>query len=340
MSDAPRRPLDDIRALIAGMPGPDLASAAAVAARDAQLTKPAGSLGRMEEIATWLATWQGKATPTVDRPTVAVFAANHGVAARGVSAYPAEVTVQMVANFAAGGAAINQICLANDIGLKVFELALEVPTPDIAEQDAFSEGELAATMAFGMEALADGPDLLCLGEMGIANTTVAAAVHHALYGGTAVDWVGAGTGVEGEGLARKRDAVAMAVGRLAGERDGLEVLRRVGGREIAAMAGAILGARHQRVPVVVDGYVATAAAAVLHAVDPGAIGHCLFAHVSAEQAHRAVLERLGVSPLLDLGMRLGEGSGAALAAVLVRTAARVHSGMATFAGAGVSGPAD
>jgi nicotinate-nucleotide--dimethylbenzimidazole phosphoribosyltransferase len=340
MSDAPRRPLDDIRALIAGMPGPDLAAAAAVAARDAQLTKPAGSLGRLEEIAAWLATWQGKATPTVDRPTVAVFAANHGVAARGVSAYPPEVTVQMVANFAAGGAAINQICLANDIGLKVFELALEVPTPDIAEEDAFSEGELAATMAFGMEALADGPDLLCLGEMGIANTTVAAAIHHGLYGGTAADWVGAGTGVEGDGLDRKREAVTLAAARLAGVRDGLEVLRRVGGREIAAMAGAILGARHQRVPVVVDGYVATAAAAALHAVDPRAIDHCLFAHVSAEKAHRAVLERLGATALLDLGMRLGEGSGAALAAVIVRTAARVHAGMATFAGAGVSGPAD
>lgn len=340
MSDAPRRPLDDIRALIAAMPGADANAVAAVAARDAQLTKPAGSLGRLEDIAAWLAAWQGKATPTVDRPTVAVFAANHGVAARGVSAYPAEVTVQMVANFAAGGAAINQICLANDIGLKVFELALEVPTPDIAEEDAFSEGELAATMAFGMEALVDGPDLLCLGEMGIANTTVAAAVHHALYGGTAADWVGAGTGVEGDGMARKREAVDMAVGRLGGERDGLEVLRRVGGREIAAMAGAILGARHQRVPVIVDGYVATAAAAALHAVDPTAISHCLFAHVSAEQAHRAVLARLGVTALLDLGMRLGEGSGAALAAVLVRTAARVHAGMATFAGAGVSGPSE
>lgn len=340
MSDAPRRPLEDIRALIASMPGPDMQAAAAVAARDAQLTKPAGSLGRLEDIAGWLATWQAKPTPTVDRPSVAVFATNHGVAARGVSAYPAEVTRQMVANFSSGGAAINQICLANDIGLKVFELALEMPTPDIAEEDAFTEGELAATMAFGMEALADGPDLLCLGEMGIANTTVAAAVYHALYGGTAADWVGAGTGVEGDGLSRKRDAVASAVRRLGGEREGLEVLRRVGGREIAAMTGAILGARHQRVPVIVDGYVATAAAAVLHAVEPGATAHCLFAHVSAEQAHRKVLERLGAAPLLDLGMRLGEGSGAALAAVLVRTAARVHAGMATFAGAGVSGPAD
>jgi nicotinate-nucleotide--dimethylbenzimidazole phosphoribosyltransferase len=334
------RPLDDIRALIRAMPGPDADAVAAVRRRDRELTKPAGSLGRLEKIAEWLAAWQGKAPPTVAKPLVAVFAANHGVAARGVSAYPAEVTRQMVANFSAGGAAINQICLANDIGLKVLELALDLPTPDIVEADAFTPAELAATMAFGMEAVAGGTDLLCIGEMGIANTTVAAAIHHALYGGTADDWVGPGTGVDEAGLARKREAVAGAVARLQGERDGLEVLRRVGGREIAAMAGAIVAARHQHVPVIVDGFVATAAAAALYAVDPGAIDHCLMGHVSAEWAHRAVLERLGKPPLLDLGMRLGEGSGAAVAAGIVRVAAQVHAGMATFGDAGVSGPAE
>jgi len=334
------RPLDDIRALIAAMPGPDEAAAAAVRRRDRVLTKPAGALGRLESIAEWLAAWQGKAPPTVARPLVAVFAANHGVAARGVSAYPAEVTAQMVANFAAGGAAINQICLAGDIGLKVLELALEVPTPDIVEEDAFSEAELAATMAFGMEAIAGGTDLLCLGEMGIGNTTVAAAIHHGLFGGTADEWVGPGTGVDEGGLARKRAAVAAAVARIGGERDGLEVLRRLGGREIAAMAGAILAARHQRIPVIVDGFVATAAASALYAVAPGAIDHCLMAHVSAEWAHRRALETLGKAPLLDLGMRLGEGTGAALAVGIVKAAAQVHAGMATFEAAGVSGPAD
>ena len=194
-------PFDDIRRLVEDLPGPDLAAAAAVRARDAVLTKPAGSLGRLEEIAEWVAAWQGKDKPAITRPLVAVFAANHGIAARGVSAFPQSVTQQMVANFAAGGAAINQICIANDLGLKVFELALEQPTPDIAAEDAFDEKSCAATIAYGMEAVAGGVDLLCLGEMGIANTTVAAAIFHALYGGEASDWVGRGTGVDDAGLA-------------------------------------------------------------------------------------------------------------------------------------------
>jgi nicotinate-nucleotide--dimethylbenzimidazole phosphoribosyltransferase len=228
-------PFDDIRRLVRDLPGPDLQAAAAVRERNAQLTKPEGSLGRLEEIAEWLAAWQGDARPAVTRPLVAIFATNHGVAARGVSAFPQAVTRQMVENFAAGGAAINQLCIAYDLGLKVFELALEHPTPDIAVEDAFDEKGCAATIAFGMEAIAGGIDLLCLGEMGIANTTVAAAVYHALYGETARNWVGRGTGVDDEGLARKADAVALAVARLGTVRDPLEVLRRVGGREIAAM---------------------------------------------------------------------------------------------------------
>jgi nicotinate-nucleotide--dimethylbenzimidazole phosphoribosyltransferase len=330
-------PFDDFRDLVNLAPGPDLAAVAAVRARDAQLTKPAGSLGRLEELAEWLAAWQGKATPTVDRPLVAVFAANHGVAARGVSAFPAEVTVQMVANFAAGGAAINQICAASDIGLKVFELALQVPTPDISRADAFDEAGCAATMAFGMEALAGDPDLVCLGEMGIANTTVAAAILNALHGGAAADWVGPGTGVAGAALANKVAVVDEAVKRLGpGPHDAFEVLRRLGGREIAAMVGCILGARHRRIPVLVDGFVTTAAAAIVHAADPNAIAHCRFAHVSAEPAHARALAALGARPLLDLGMRLGEGTGAALAAQIVRAAARTHAGMATFASAGVA----
>jgi len=332
-------PLADIRALVAAMPGPDQAAIAAVRERDRELTKPPGSLGRLEEIAEWLAAWQAKPTPTVASPLVAVFAGNHGVAARGVSAYPPEVTRQMVANFSAGGAAINQICKAGDISLKVFELALDIPTPDIVEEDAFTEAELAATIAFGMEAAAGGIDLLCLGEMGIGNTTVAAAIHHAVFGGTAADWVGAGTGVTGEALEAKRQVVAAAVARAATD-DGLEVLRRLGGREIAAMAGAIVAARFQHVPVVVDGYVATAAAAALFAVDPASIAHCLFGHCSAEPGHRRALARMGRTPLLDLGMRLGEGTGAGLAVGIIRAAAATHSGMATFASAGVSGRSD
>ena len=331
-------PFDDFRALVATMPGPDSAAEEAVRARDATLTKPAGSLGRLEEIAAWLAAWQGRAPPAVNRPLVAVFAGNHGVSARGVSAFPAAVTRQMVDNFAAGGAAINQICAANGLALKVYDLALDIPTGDIAIEPALDEAACAATMAFGMEATAGGIDLLCIGEMGIANTTVAAALFAALFGGTAEDWVGPGTGVDDAGLRRKCDAVTMALATHAGKlADPLEALRRVGGREMAAMTGAILAARMNRVPVIVDGYVASAAAAVLYAMDARALDHCLFGHVSAEPGHRRALARMAKPPLLDLGMRLGEGTGAALAAGIVKAAVQVHTGMATFAEAGVSG---
>jgi nicotinate-nucleotide--dimethylbenzimidazole phosphoribosyltransferase len=336
--NVPTRPFDDIRALVGAMPKPDKAALAAVRAREAELTKPTGSLGRLEEIAEWLAAWQGAARPHVDAPLVAVFAGNHGVVAHGVSPFPPSVTQAMVANFSSGGAAINQICKTFDISLKVFELALERPTGDITQEPALDEKACAATMAFGMEALASKPDLLCVGEMGIGNTTVAAAIYHALYGGKAEDWVGRGTGVDDAGLRRKADAVRAAVARHREHLgDPLEVLRRVGGREIAAMAGAILAARLQRTPVLLDGFVVCSAAAVLHALDASALDHCLAAHVSAESAHAEALRRLGKAPLVDLGMRLGEGSGAALAVGIVRCAVACHNGMATFADAGVAG---
>lgn len=330
-------PFDDIRSLVKSIPGPDKEALAAVRTRDAQLTKPAGSLGKLEEIAEWLAAWSGKPEPKITRPLVAVFATNHGVADKGVSAFPSAVTRQMVDNFAAGGAAINQICRSNDIGLKIFDLALEVPTPSITDEDALDEANCAATMAYGMEAIAGGIDLVCLGEMGIGNTTVAAAVFNGLFGGTAEDWIGRGTGVDDAGLARKREAVEAAVSRLRSENDPLEILRKVGGREIAAMAGLIIAARLQRVPVVIDGFVTTAAAAVVYSLDPEGLDHCLFAHVSAEAAHVRALKKMNKTALLDLGMRLGEGTGAAIAAGIIKSAAEIHNGMATFAVAGVSG---
>lgn len=329
-------PFDDLRAMIADAPGPDDDAVAAVRNRDSRLTKPLGSLGRLEEIVEWLAAWQGSPKPIVEKPLVAVFAANHGVATQGVSAFPSDVTVQMVANFAAGGAAINQICNAYQLGLKVFELALDIPTPDISRQDAFDVRSCAATIAYGMEAIEGGIDLLCLGEMGIANTTIAAAIYTALFGGGADQWCGHGTGIDQDGLARKIDCVTRSLDRVGPVQDPLEILRRLGGREIAAMVGAIIAARTQQVPVIVDGFVATAAAAILHCIDPHAIDHCLFAHCSAERAHREVLERIGKKPLFDLGLRLGEGTGAAIAAGLVRAAAATHAGMATFDQAGVS----
>ncbi len=331
-------PFDDIRKLMQDLPEADLAAAAQCRARDAQLTKPPGSLGKLESIAEWVSAWQGNYPPKIARPVVAVFAGNHGVVAQGVAAYPAEVTKQMVLNFQGGGAAINQICKTFDLGLKVFELALEKPTKDITQEAAMDEVDCAATMAYGMEAIAGGCDLLCIGEMGIGNTTIAAAICHGLYGGKPEDWVGPGTGVDAEGLKRKASAVARAVAlHKAHLADPLEVLRRLGGRELAAMAGAILAARTQRVPVLIDGYVATAAAAVLHAMRLDALDHCLAAHCSAEPAHRNLLKRLGKEPVLDLGMRLGEASGAALATGLLKAAVNLHNDMATFASAGVSG---
>jgi nicotinate-nucleotide--dimethylbenzimidazole phosphoribosyltransferase len=310
----------------------------AIRMRDAQLTKPPASLGRMEELVEWLARWQGKAEPTLENPMVAIFAANHGVTDQGVSAFPREVTAQMVANFTDGGAAISQICALHELNLRVFELALELPTGDITLGAAMDDRKCAATIAYGMEAIAGRPDCLALGEMGIGNTTVAAAIFAALYGGTGADWVGRGTGVDEAGLARKADAVDRALALHAGSlTDPLAILARLGGREIAAMLGALVAARHQKIPVIVDGFVATAAAAIAHAVHPEAIDHCIFGHVSAEQAHTRALQHLGAPPLLDLGMRLGEGTGAALALVLAKTALHLHNNMATFASAGVSG---
>jgi nicotinate-nucleotide--dimethylbenzimidazole phosphoribosyltransferase len=330
-------PFDDVRSLVGMMRGPDGSAVAAVSARNGQLTKPPGSLGRLEEIASFIAAWQGRETPVITRPLVAIFAANHGVVKQGVSAFPQDVTRQMMENFTAGGAAINQICATFDIGLKVFDLALDFPTEDITEAAALDEKAAAATIAFGMEATAGGSDLLCLGEMGIGNTTIAAAIYYALYGGKAADWVGRGTGVDDAGYQRKIDAVEKAVAlHKAHLSDPLEILRRLGGREIAAMVGAILAARLQKVPVILDGYVVTAAAAILHAMDKTALDHCLAGHVSTEGAHGAVLKRLGLKPVLDLGLRLGEGSGAALAVSIVKAAVACHTGMATFQQAKVS----
>ncbi len=335
------RPFEEIRMLFAALPGPSVESVAAVRARDAQLTKPPGALGRLEEIVEWLAAWQGVPQPAIARPLVAVYAGNHGVVAQGVSAFPASVTAQMVENFRSGGAAINQICKAHDIGLKVYELALEHPTQDFTQAPAMDERAAAATFAYGFEAVEGGIDLLAPGEMGIGNTTSAAAIYAALYGGPASRWTGRGTGVDEKGLARKNAAIDAALA-LHGPHlsDPLEIMRRLGGREIAAMMGAITAARLNRAPVVLDGYVVCAAAALLHALAPDAIDHCVAGHVSAEGAHREVLARLGKPPLLDLGMRLGEGSGAALAIALVKTALACHRDMATFESAGVSGKTD
>jgi nicotinate-nucleotide--dimethylbenzimidazole phosphoribosyltransferase len=334
------RPFDDIRNLIAGMPSGDAGAAMAARDRQGQLIKPPGALARLEDLAVWLAEWKGDARPKITRPVVAIFAGAHGVAEQGVSAYPSSVNRQMVDAFASGGAAISQLCAGQNLGLKVFDLALDMPTGDFTAGPALDEKTCAATIAYGMEAVAGGSDLLCLGEMGIGNTTVAAALSAGLFGGTGADWAGRGTGVDDAGLERKTEIIDQGLARHKEHLDDpLEVLARLGGREFAGIVGAIIAARYERVPVVLDGFPVTAAAAVLYKINPSAIAHCVLGHVSTEPGHRKLVAEMGLEPILSLGMRLGEGTGAALAAGILRAALDVHNGMATFEESGVSGPA-
>ncbi|MFQ5437814.1 MAG: nicotinate-nucleotide--dimethylbenzimidazole phosphoribosyltransferase [Paracoccaceae bacterium] len=336
-SPAPFSTFSDIRCVLNTLPEPDAATCEQAVARNGQLTKPPGALGRLEDIAIWYAGWRGEVAPIISRPQVVVFAGNHGISAQGVSAFPAEVTEQMVLNFRAGGAAINQLSACFGANMTVHALELERPTRDFSQAAAMGEDECVAALAAGWNAVDQDADLLVTGEMGIANTTSAAAISLALFGGEAGDWVGRGTGVDDEGLARKVRVVREGVERHRGSmEDPLAVLACLGGREIAAMAGAILRARVLCVPVILDGFICTAAAAVLESAAHGALDHCVAGHVSAEGAHGRMLGLIGKEPLLSLGLRLGEGSGAALAIGVLKGALACHSGMATFGEAGVS----
>ena len=331
----------DIRHLMSDLPSPDSKSKSAAIARQNQLTKPAGALGRMESLAIWLAGWQGTPIPRTDEATITVFAGNHGVCAHGVSAYPPEVTAQMVANFESGGAAINQMAAILGARLKVVPLDLEQPTADFTIAPAMTESETVEAFVTGMVAVSDCTDLLVVGEMGIGNTTVAAAIACALFGGEPQEWAGPGTGLDDTGQRHKAAVIEQALAlHQSNLNDPLAVLSRLGGREVAAMAGALLEARIRSVPVVLDGYVCGAAAAVLHAIEATALNHCVAGHVSAEPGHKRLLDALGAQPLLDLGMRLGEGTGAATAVSIIRIAAACHAGMATFDEAKVAGPAN
>ena len=330
--------LSEFAEILRNLPAPDATANQAASERNAQLTKPPQALGRLEDLAIWYAGWRGEARPALARPQVIVFAGNHGVTAQGVSAFPADVTVQMVENFRRGGAAINQLAEAFGARMDVHALSLETPTADFTTGPAMSEADCVAALQAGWQAVDPESDLLVTGEMGIGNTTSAAAIALALFGGDASDWTGAGTGVDAEGIALKSRVVAEAVAtNAAAYGNALEVLRCLGGRELAAMAGAITRARCLRIPVILDGFICSAAAACLQAMDTGALDHAVAGHVSAEAAHSAMLERMGKAPLLSLEMRLGEGSGAALAIGVLKGAIACHSGMATFAEAGVSG---
>lgn len=329
--------MDALRSLCAELPEGSTTAAQSAAHRQAMLTKPRGSLGRLEELAVFLARWQRGIRPSLDRVDVLIFAGSHGIAARGVSAYPTEVTAQMVANFANGGAAINQLAAIAGANLSVTPLEIDKPTADFTVAPAMNEAEFLAAVTAGMRAVVPGVDLITVGEMGIGNTTVASATAAALFGGSGSSWVGRGTGVDDEGLMRKATAVDTALAFHGNAlQDPLEALSLVGGRELAAIFGAVLAARLQGVPVVLDGFVATAAAAPLARLHPNGLAHALAGHVSAEAQHPRLLKVLNLDPILDLGMRLGEGSGACLAVNILRSAIACHNGMASFAEAGVS----
>ena len=330
--------LDDIRAFCRDLPPGNTRAAEVAARRQDALTKPPGSLGRLEQLAIWLAHWQRGEIPKLERVTVAVFAGNHGVAVRGVSAYPQAVTEQMVANFANGGAAINQIARLAGAELRVVPIELERPTRDFTVAPAMDTDEFLDAVHLGYGTIPPDADLLAVGEMGIANTTAAAALCAALLGGGSGRWAGRGTGVDDAGLSRKQVAIEAALElHRAKSGDPLAIAAALGGRELAAIAGAVLAARRHRIPVVLDGFVATAAALPLARLSPGILDHCRAGHVSAESGHRALLRELDLDPLLDLNMRLGEASGAGVAILLLRAALACHRGMATFSEAGVSG---
>ncbi len=333
----PRFPdLAALRTACLSLPEGDNGAANSVRERQATLTKPPGSLGRLEDLAEWLARWQGRSLPRLDRVETLIFAGNHGVTSRGVSPYPAAVTAQMVANFSRGGAAINQIAAVAGTVLRVIPLDLDHPTQDFTQAPAMDEATFLDAVSAGYDAVPPDADLLCLGEMGIGNTTAAAAVAAALFGGGGERWAGRGTGVDDEGLARKRRVIDAGLNHHAPVlADPLAVAAALGGRELAAILGATLGARTQGVPVLLDGFVCTAAAAPLARLRADSLDHTILAHVSAEAGHQALADALGLRPLLNFAMRLGEASGATLAVPLLRAAVACHAGMATFAEAAV-----
>lgn len=327
--------LERLSLLAATLPTADSAAVDAALARQLQLTKPPGSLGRLEELAVFMAGWQGTERPTIDTAQAVVFAGNHGICAQGVNPFPQEVTAQMVANFEAGGAAINQLCQVSGAELSVVALDLDQPTADFTTGPAMSEAVCLAAMQKGADAVNANADVLILGEMGIGNSTVAAALANAAFGGAAEAWVGAGTGSDSAGIKRKAEVVAKGIA-LHGALAPMAQLAALGGREQAAICGAVLAARAARVPVVLDGFICTAATAPLFAAAPAFLDHCVIGHASREPGHTRLCAKMGKPPVLSLDMALGEGSGAALALSVLRGALACHNEMATFAEAGVS----
>jgi nicotinate-nucleotide--dimethylbenzimidazole phosphoribosyltransferase len=302
----------------------------AVRRRADDILRPTGALARLDDVAVWTAGWQRSTSPRIERPLGIVFAADHGVAHAGVSKYPVEVTKAMLDAFATHRSTITSLARVAGAKLHVVDVGVGRPSGDLRHERAVDDHRFDECVDAGRRAVESADtDLIVFGEMGIGNTTAAAAVAHALYGGAVDDWVGRGTGIDDEGLSRKRAAVATGVARVAG-RSPIDVLAEVGGLELVSIAAAILAARRRSIPVVLDGYVVGAAAAILHAMRPDALDHCIAGHRSAEPGHRRLLEHLGMSPLLDLDMRLGEASGAMIAVPIVRMACAAVTGVPTF----------
>jgi nicotinate-nucleotide--dimethylbenzimidazole phosphoribosyltransferase len=314
-----------LRDTLANLSPGDLDARDAVRDRGVEILRPAGALKELDAVASWMARWQETTQPAVRRPAGLIFAADHGVAAAGVSAYPIDVTAAMLAAYRAGKSTVSAFARVAGATVDAVDVGVGRPTGDIRVEPALSPERFDECVTAGRQAVdALDADLLVVGEMGIGNTTAAAAIAAALLGAELgvepAEWVGRGTGVDDDGLQRKHDAVATAVRRIAHIDDPLEVLREVGGAELVAMAAAIVAARQRRLPVLLDGYVVTAAALPLAMVTRGALDHCMVGHRSAEPGHRRVLEFLRKRPLLDLDMRLGEGSGAMAAVPLVAMA--------------------
>ena len=305
--------------------------------RQRDLVKPPGSLGRLEDLAQFLASWSQDGTPRAQVIRGVIFAGTHGVTAQGVSPYPSSVTMQMVETYRRGGAAINVLARLQKIDLDIVPLMLEHPTGDISLGPAMTADETIDALNAGADAVKVPTDILILGEMGIGNTTIAAALAARAFDGDGNEWAGAGTGLDTDGIRRKAAVINRALDlHRAAPKTAFAALQRLGGREQAALAGAIVKARLESIPVVLDGFIVGAALATLYAEMPDIMTHCIAGHLSDEQAHVKLLRRMRLSPLLDLGMRLGEGSGAALATNIIRAAVALHMEMATFSEAGVT----
>src|SRR4051812_46133578 len=323
--------MDELIGLLADLPAPDADSAAQVHDRALQVLRPTGALARLDEVAAWLASWQRTTKPKVARPAAVVFAADHGVASEGVSAYPAAVTVEMLKALRSGAATAAVMARELGVQLEVVDVGVGRPSGNLRREPALDEERFQQCLDAGRGVVAGlDADVLVFGEMGIGNTTPAAAVSAAVFGGPAEEWTGRGTGIDDTRWAAKVEVVDDAVKRLPDDCPPLEILRQVGGPELVAIAGAVVEARRRSLPVVLDGFVVTAAVAALEAVIPGALDHCIAGHCSGEAGHRLLLEKLGKPPLLDLGLRLGEGSGALAAVPLVRLAAACVTDVATF----------